>query len=38
MARVRCKRTDEGSFFGSFLYERVIPKDHFVVKLKEMVD
>ena len=38
MAKVRCKRTDEDSFFGNFLYERVIPKDHFMVKLKELVD
>ncbi len=38
MAKVRCKRTDEDSFFGNFLYERVIPKNHFMVKLKELVD
>jgi len=38
MAKIRCKRTDEDSFFGNFVYERVIPKDHFMVKLKEMVD
>ena len=38
MAKIRCKRTDEDSFFGNFVYERVIPKDHFMVKLKELVD
>jgi IS5 family transposase len=38
MAKVRCKQTDEASFFGNFVYERVIPKDHFMVKLKELVD
>jgi len=38
MAKARCKQTDEDSFFGNFVYERVIPKDHFMVKLKELVD
>ena len=38
MAKARCKRTDEDSFFGNFVYERIIPKDHFLVKLKELVD
>ncbi len=38
MVKVRCKRTDEDSFFGNFLYERIIPKAHFMVKLKELVD
>jgi IS5 family transposase len=38
MAKIRCKRTDEDSFFGNFVYKRVIPKDHFMVKLKEVVD
>jgi len=38
MAKIRCKRTDEDSFFGNFVYERVIPPDHFMVKLKGMVD
>jgi len=38
MAKVRCKRTDEDSFFGNFIYERIIPKDHFLVKLKGLVD
>ncbi len=38
MAKARCKRTDEDSFFGNFIYERIIPKDHFLVKLKELVD
>jgi transposase, IS5 family len=38
MAKVRYKRTDEDSFFGNFIYERVIPKGHFMVKLRELVD
>ncbi len=32
------KKTSEDSFFGSFLYGQIIPKDHFLVKLKELVD
>ena len=38
MAKVRCKETSVDSFFGNFVYERVIVKDHFMVKLKELVD
>lgn len=38
MAKVRCKRREEDSFFGNFVYERVIPRGHFMVKLKELVD
>ena len=38
MAQVRCKETTMDSFYGKFLYEQVIPKDHFLVKLKEVID
>lgn len=38
MAKARCKETSMDSFFGNFLYEQVIPNDHFLVKLKEMID
>lgn len=38
MAKIRYKRTDKDSFFGDFIYERIIPRDHFMVKLKELVD
>jgi transposase len=38
MAKVRCKETSMDSFFGNFLYEQVIAKDHFLVKLKEVMD
>ena len=38
MAKTRCKETTMGSFFGNFLYQKVIPQDHFLVKLKELID
>jgi IS5 family transposase len=38
MAKVRCKETTMDSFYGKFLYEQVLPKDHFLVKLKEVID
>lgn len=38
MAKVRCKENTLDSFYGSFLYEQVIPKAHFLVKLKEVID
>ena len=38
MAKIRCKKTAIDSFFGNFIYERIIPRDHFLVKLEEMVD
>lgn len=35
---VKFKKTTTDSFFGSFLYEQVIPKDHFLVKAKETIN
>ena len=37
MAKVRCKRNDENSFFGNFLYDRKVARDHFLRKLNEVV-
>ena len=37
MGRKRFKRIGEGSFFGDFVYREIIPQDHFLVKLKELV-
>lgn len=37
MARERFKEGKRGSFFGDFVYEQVVPKDHFLVKLNEVV-
>lgn len=35
---VRFKKQTTDSFFGSFLYEQIIPKNHFLVKAKEIID
>jgi len=37
MAKVRFKKDTQDSFFGHFLYERIIPKDHFLVKAREII-
>ncbi len=38
MSKMRCKDTRGDSFFGNFLYERKVSKDHFLRKLNEVVD
>jgi len=38
MAKVRCKQTNVDSFFGNFLYDQKVSKDHFLRKLDEVVD
>ncbi len=35
---VRFKKQTTDSFFGTFLYQQVIPKNHFLVKAKEIID
>jgi len=37
MAKVRFKKDTQDSFFGNFLYERILPKNHFLVKAKEII-
>lgn len=37
MAKARCKETTMDSFLGNFLYQKIIPRDHFLVKLKELI-
>lgn len=37
MSRKRFKRTGVGSFFGDFVYREIIPGDHFLVKLRELI-
>ena len=37
MGRERFKEGKRDSFFGSFVYEQAAPKDHFLVKLNEVV-
>ena len=38
MAKVRCKQTNADSFFGNFLYDQKVSKDHSLRKLSEIVD
>lgn len=38
MANKHFKQLGMGSFFGNFVYERVVPRDHFLVKLKQVID
>jgi IS5 family transposase len=38
MAKVRCKETNTDSFFGNFLYEQKVGKDHFLRKLNEVIE
>ena len=38
MGKERCKEGDLDSFHGNFLYEQVIPQDHFLVKLNQVID
>jgi IS5 family transposase len=38
MAKVRCKETRENSFYGNFLYEQKVSKDHFLRKLNVVID
>ncbi len=38
MARRRFKELGMGTFFGDFVYERVVPREHFLVKLREVID
>lgn len=37
MAKVRFKKDTQDSFFGHFLYSRILPKDHFLVKARETI-
>jgi hypothetical protein len=38
MAKIRCKETTMDSFFGNFLYQQKIAKDHFLRKLDGVID
>ena len=38
MAKVRYKETGMDSFFGNFLYEQKVSKDHFLRKLNEVMN
>ncbi len=38
MAKVRCKETAAESFFGNFLYDQKVSREHFLRKLNEVID
>jgi len=38
MGEQRFKVLGTESFFGRFVYERIVPRDHFLVKLAEVID
>jgi len=38
MGEQRFKALGTESFFGRFVYERIVPRDHFLVKLAEVID
>ncbi len=38
MARERFVKQDTGSFFGNFIYDRMVRPDHFLRKLNEIID
>ena len=35
MSKVRFRADTTNSFFGNFLYSRVLPKEHFLVRMKD---
>jgi IS5 family transposase len=37
MTQGRFQRTGKGSFYGEYLYDRIVPQDHFLRKLRELV-
>lgn len=38
MSHERFRDTGEGSFFGNLVYERAVPKGHFLRQLRKLVD
>ncbi len=38
MEQQRFAKTDTHSFFGEYLYDQVVPQDHFLRKLQEVID
>ena len=38
MAKVRCKENAADSFFGNFLYDQKVSREHFLRKLNEIID
>ena len=38
MGKKRFKQLGLSSFFGSLVYDRIVPRDHFLIKLKQVID
>jgi len=38
MGNPHFKKPDSDSFFGHFLYSQVVPRDHFLVRLNQIID
>ena len=38
MEKPRFVETGSGSFFGDYLYEQVVPAQHFLLQLKQMIE
>jgi transposase, IS5 family len=38
MAKKHFKELGTGSFFGDYVYTRIVPRDHFLVKLNQVID
>lgn len=38
MGKRRFKPFGLGSFFGGLVYEHIVPRDHFLVKLNQLID
>jgi len=37
MGKERFAETGKDSFFGDYLYDQIVPKEHFLRKLKEII-
>ena len=37
MGKERFVETGKNSFFGDYVYDQIVPKDHFLRKLKEII-
>lgn len=38
METPRFQKSDQQSFFGEYLYDQIVPRDHFLRKLRELID
>ena len=38
MEQKRYVKTDSNSFYGEYLYDQIVPQDHFLRKLRQLVE